>query len=153
MFPTEMKLEDFTLSITQEVQVDAPLAVTFEALLEQIGPANEKPDGVAMPMTIEAWPGGRWYRDLGEGNGHFWANVQAIKRPTLLEFAGPLFASYPLVSNVQYRLSEKDGGTLITFRHTALGFMQEDQRAGVQTGWAWMLERTRRRAEQRQSTK
>jgi hypothetical protein len=153
MFPTEMKLEDFTLSITQEVQVDAPLAVTFEALLEQIGPANEKPDGVAMPMTIEPWPGGRWYRDLGEGNGHFWANVQAIKRPTLLEFAGPLFASYPLVSNVQYRLSEKDGGTLITFRHTALGFMQEDQRAGVQTGWAWMLERTRRRAEGRQSAK
>jgi hypothetical protein len=153
MVTTEMKLEDFTLSITQEVQVDAPLAVTFEALLEQIGPANEKPDGVAMPMTIEAWPGGRWYRDLGEGNGHFWANVQAIKRPTLLEFAGPLFASYPLVSNVQYRLSEKDGGTLITFRHTALGFMQEDQRAGVQTGWAWMLERTRRRAEHRQSTK
>lgn len=153
MFPTEMKLEDFTLSITQEVQVDAPLAVTFEALLEQIGPANEKPDGVAMPMTIEAWPGGRWYRDLGEGNGHFWASVQAIKRPTLLEFAGPLFASYPLVSNVQYRLSEKDGGTLITFRHTALGFMQEDQRAGVETGWAWMLERTRRRAEGRQSAK
>ena len=153
MFTTEMKLEDFTLSITQEVQVDAPLAVTFEALLEQIGPANEKPDGVAMPMTIEPWPGGRWYRDLGEGNGHFWANVQAIKRPTLLEFAGPLFASYPLVSNVQYRLSEKDGGTLITFRHTALGFMQEDQRAGVETGWAWMLERTRRRAEHRQSTK
>jgi hypothetical protein len=153
MFTTEMKLEDFTLSITQEVQVNAPLAVTFEALLEQIGPANEKPDGVAMPMTIEPWPGGRWYRDLGEGNGHFWANVQAIKRPTLLEFAGPLFASYPLVSNVQYRLSEKDGGTLITFRHTALGFMQEDQRAGVQTGWAWMLERTRRRAEGRQSAK
>lgn len=153
MFPTELKLEDFTLSITQEVQVNAPLAVTFEALLEQIGPANEKPDGVPMPMTIEAWPGGRWYRDLGEGNGHFWANVQAIKRPTLLEFAGPLFASYPLVSNVQYRLSEKNGGTLITFRHTALGFTQEDQRAGVQTGWAWMLERTRRRAEGWQSAK
>ena len=147
MFPTEMKLEDFTLNLTQEVQVDAPLAVTFEALLEQIGPANERPDGVAMPMTIEAWPGGRWYRDLGDGNGHSWANVQAIKRPTLLEFAGPLFASYPLVSNVQYRLSEKEGGTLITFRHTALGFMQEDQRAGVHTGWAWMLERTRKAAE------
>jgi Activator of Hsp90 ATPase homolog 1-like protein len=149
MFPTELKLEDFTLIVTQEVQVNAPVDVTFEALLEQIGAENERPDGVPMPMVIEPWPGGRWYRDLGDGNGHFWANVQAIKRPTLLEFAGPLFASYPLVSNVQYRLSEKDGGTLITFRHTALGFMQEEQRAGVQSGWNWMLERTRKAAEGR----
>ena len=66
-----------------------------------------------MPMKIEPWPGGRWYRDLGDGNGHFWGNVQAIKRPTLLEITGPLFMSYPVVSNVQYRLSEVDGGTLI----------------------------------------
>ena len=65
-------------------------------------------------MKIEPWPGGRWYRDLGDNNGHFWGHVQAIKRPTLLEITGPLFASYPFVSNVQYRLSEKDGGTLIS---------------------------------------
>ena len=48
-----------------------------------------------MPMKLEAWPGGRWYRDLGDGNGHYWGTVQAIKRPTLLEFCGPLFASVP----------------------------------------------------------
>jgi uncharacterized protein YndB with AHSA1/START domain len=149
MIPTEMKMEDFTLNIAQEVHVDAPLDTTFEALLEQIGPANEKPDGVPMPMVIEAWPGGRWYRDLGNGNGHFWANVQAIKKPTLLEFCGPLFASSPFVSNVQYRLSEKDGGTLIVFRHTALGYLPDEQRKGVHSGWAWMLERTRKAAEAR----
>ena len=91
---------------------------TFAALLEQLGPGNETPDGKSLNMKIEPWPGGRWYRDLGDGNGHFWAHVQAIKRPTLLEFAGPLFASFPFVSNVQYRLSEVDGGTLIAFRHT-----------------------------------
>ena len=48
-----------------------------------------------MPMNIEPWPGGRWFRDLGNNNGHFWGNVQAIKRPTLLEITGPLFASLP----------------------------------------------------------
>ncbi len=48
-----------------------------------------------MPMKIEPWPGGRWYRDLGDNNGHFWGHVQAIKRPTLLEITGPLLASYP----------------------------------------------------------
>jgi uncharacterized protein YndB with AHSA1/START domain len=98
-------------------------------------------------MKIEPWPGGRWYRDLGDGNGHFWAHVQAIKRPTLLEFAGPLFASFPMLSNVQYRLSEVDGGTLIAFRHTALGFVSDEHKAGMNKGWTSMNERVRKHAE------
>ena len=65
-------------------------------------------------MTIEPWPGGRWFRDLGDNNGHFWGVVQAIKRPTLLEITGPLFMSAPVMSNLQYRLTPVDGGTLIT---------------------------------------
>jgi uncharacterized protein YndB with AHSA1/START domain len=100
-----------------------------------------------MPMKLEAWPGGRWYRDLGGNNGHFWGVVQAIKRPTLLEITGPLFMSYPVVSNVQYRLSEKDGGTLLTFNHTALGLILEDHRRGVSKGWSFIHEAVRKRAE------
>jgi hypothetical protein len=149
MTTTALSLENLTLTINQEIHVNASLDVTFDALLEQIGPQNSRPDGVAMPMVIEPWPGGRWYRDLGGNNGHLWAHVQAIKRPTLLEFSGPLFASYPFVSNVQYRLTEVDGGTRIDFRHTALGFIQDDHRGGVNKGWAWMLERTRKAAEAR----
>ncbi|MGO8790930.1 MAG: SRPBCC family protein [Terriglobia bacterium] len=140
-------IEDLTLNISQEVHVHASLDKTFAAMLDQIGPHNEVEDGKPMPMKIEPWPGGRWYRDLGGDNGHLWGHVQAIKRPTLLEISGPLFASYPFVSNVQYRLTEVEGGTLITFRHTALGFIQEDHRAGVSKGWASILERIRKRAE------
>jgi hypothetical protein len=147
MTTTALSPENLTLTINQEIHVNASLDVTFDALLEQIGPLNSRPDGVAMPMVIEPWPGGRWYRDLGDNNGHLWAHVQAIKRPTLLEFSGPLFASYPLVSNVQYRLSEANGGTKIAFRHTALGFIQDDHKGGVNQGWNWMLERTRKAAE------
>jgi hypothetical protein len=149
MSPTLQTIEDLTLTINQEIVVNASLEVTFEALLEQIGPRNERADGVPMPMVIEPWPGGRWYRDLGDGNGHLWAHVQAIKRPTLLEFSGPLFASYPFVSNVQYRLTEAEGVTRIAFRHSALGFIQDDHRGGVVQGWASMLERTRKAAEAR----
>jgi activator of Hsp90 ATPase-like protein len=149
MSTTAMSVENLILSITQEIQVNATLEVTFDALLEQIGPRNERADGVPMPMVIEPWPGGRWYRDLGDGNGHLWAHVQAIKRPTLLEFSGPLFASYPFVSNVQYRLTEAGGVTRIAFRHSALGFIQDDHRDGVSKGWASMLERTRKAAEAR----
>jgi hypothetical protein len=149
MTTAALSLENLTLTINQEIHVNASLDVTFDALLEQIGPQNSRPDGVAMPMVIEPWPGGRWYRDLGGNNGHLWAHVQAIKRPTLLEFSGPLFASYPFVSNVQYRLTEVEGATRIDFRHTALGFIQDDHRGGVNKGWAWMLERTRKAAEAR----
>jgi hypothetical protein len=141
-------IEKLTLNITQKIHVRAALEVTFAALLEQLGPGNDTPDGKAMPMKIEAWPGGRWFRDLGDGNGHFWGQVQAIKRPTLLEITGPLFMSYPVVSNLQYRLSEEDGGTLIKFHHTALGLIQDDHRQGVEKGWTHMHNRVRERAEE-----
>ena len=147
MIQTAQSIENLTLNITQEIHVRAPLDVTFETLLEELGPHNEVMDGTPMPMKIEPWPGGRWYRELGNNNGHFWGNVQAIKRPTLLEISGPLFMSYPVVSNLQYRLSEADGGTLIKFRHAALGLIQEDHRKGVSTGWAHIHERVRKQAE------
>jgi uncharacterized protein YndB with AHSA1/START domain len=147
MIPTEQTLEDMTFTLKQEIHVKAPLDVTFAALLEQLGPGNETPDGTSLRLKIEPWPGGRWYRDMGDDNGHFWANVQAIKRPTLLEFAGPLFASFPLVNNVQYRLSEVDGGTLITFKHTAMGMLTSENKMEMPKGWGSMHERVRQHAE------
>lgn len=145
--PATMTIENMTLEIKQEIHVNASVEVTFAALLEQIGPSNERGPGDPMPMIIEPWPGGRWYRDLGNDNGHLWGHVQAIKRPTLVEICGPLFASYPFLSNVQYRLKEVEGGTLIAFRHSALGFIQDDHRGGVSKGWASILDRIRERAE------
>lgn len=146
MIAAEAGIENLTTTITQEIQVRASLEVTFAALLEQLGPGNETPEG-PMPMKIEAWPGGRWFRDLGENNGHFWGNVQAIKRPTLLEITGPLFMSYAAVSNLQYRLSEKDGGTLIKFHHIALGVIPEEHKQGMGKGWKHIHDRVRVRAE------
>ena len=100
-----------------------------------------------MPMKLEAKPGGRWYRDLGDDDGHLWGHVQAIKRPTLLEIAGPLFMSYAVVSNLQYRLTEADGGTLVTFTHSAMGLIPEDHRTGLASGWRPLLERIRKTTE------
>jgi len=140
-------IESLSLVVTQEVHVRATLDHTFAALLEQIGPHNDTPEGNAMPMKIEPWPGGRWYRDLGDNNGHLWGHVQAIKRPTLLEITGPLFMSYGVVSNPQYRLSEADSGTLIRFHHKAFGLIQEDHRQNVGRGWSHMISRIRARAE------
>ena len=140
-------LDNLTLNITQDVHVRASLEATFDALLEQIGPANETPDGKPLPMAIEPRPGGRWFRDLGNGDGHFWGHVQAIKRPSLLEITGPLFMSAPVISNLQYRLKQVDDGTLIAFRHSAFGFVPEEHRDGVARGWAPLLDRIKKQAE------
>ncbi|MGC1967541.1 MAG: SRPBCC domain-containing protein [Candidatus Acidiferrales bacterium] len=143
----ETLADSLTININQEIRVRASLDTTFAALLEQMGPHNETPEGNPLPMKIEAWPGGRWYRDLGNSNGHFWGVVQAIKRPTLLEIHGPLFMSFAAVSNLQYRLSETNGVTLITFRHNVLGIFPDELREKMGVGWNWILERTRKRAE------
>ena len=141
-------IENLSINITQDTHVRASLAATFAALLEEMGPSNQGQPGVPMPMTLEPWPGGRWFRDLGDGNGHHWGHVQAIKRPTLLEISGPLMMSFAAVSNVQYRLKEVDGGTLITLRHTALALFPPDGfRESVGHGWTMMLDRIRRRVE------
>jgi hypothetical protein len=140
-------IENLTLSVSQEMHIRASLTATFAALLEQMGPANEGHEGKPLPMTLEPWPGGRWFRDLGDRNGHFWGHVQAIKRPTLLEITGPLMMSSPVISNVQYRLTESEGGTLITLRHTALGLIPDGYREGLSVGWTQMLEGVRRRTE------
>jgi len=140
-------LEELSLSITEETHVRAPLAATFAALLEEMGPSNEGRPGTPMPMTLEPWPGGRWFRDLGDGNGHLWGHVQAIKRPTLLEIAGPLMMSFAVSSNLQYRLKETGDGTSITLTHTALGLFPDGYREALSQGWPLMFDRIRRRVE------
>ena len=146
MISTATRIEDLTLSIIEEIHVRAPLEITFAALLEQLGPYNQVAEDRPLPMKLEPWPGGRWYRDLGDNNGHFWGHVQAIKRPTLLEICGPLIMSYPVANNIQYRLSEVEGGTLIKFHHTALGLIREDDRQ-VSSGWSFNHGRLKARVE------
>ena len=140
-------LDNLTLTVKDEVLVNATLERTFDSLIANVGRLNETPDGKPFPMTLEAWPGGRWFRDLGGDNGHLWGHVQAIKRPTLLEIYGPLFMSFPVTSNIQYRLKEVDGGTLIVFHHLAIGVIPDEYRQGVGRGWKHILDRTRREAE------
>ncbi len=134
------------LEIVKEEEIAAPMDVVFETILEQMGPLNEREPGEPMPMKLEAWPGGRWFRDLGNGAGHWWGTVQAIKAPSLIEIYGPLFMSYPAASNVQYRLKEENGVTKLKFTHRAMAWIAfdpqiQDQWSNVQRGWGALIER------------
>ena len=141
-----------SLEIVKEEEIAAPIAVVFETILEQMGPRNEAPGAGPMPMKLEAWPGGRWYRDLGNGAGHYWGNVQAIKPPSLLEICGPLFISYPALSNVQYRLTEENGITRLKFTHRAMAQISHDGQiqegwSHIEGGWSNLIERIRSAAQ------
>jgi uncharacterized protein YndB with AHSA1/START domain len=127
--------------IVKDEEIAAPIEIVFETILEQMGPQNSTPEK-PMPMVLEAWPGGRWFRDLGNNTGHFWGTVQAIKTPSLLEISGPLFMSMPAVSNLQYRLTEENGVTRMRFVHRAMGWVGEQER-GVDAGWSHMIDRIR----------
>lgn len=136
-----------TLDIRSEVMIAASLDVAFEAMLEEMGPAGQMPDGTLFPMKLEPWPGGRWFRDLGPGVGHLWGHVQVIKPPKLLEVCGPLFMSYPAYSHVQYRLTPSGSSTRLALVHRAMGLIPEDHLQGVSEGWNYSLRRVREIAE------
>lgn len=129
------------ISILKEAEIAAPIAIAFEAILEELGPGGEMPGGKPFPMTIEPWPGGRWYRDLGDNSGHLWGHVQVIKPPALLELCGPMFMSFPGVNHVQYRLTADGGVTRLKLTHQAMGPIPDEVREGVGQGWEHGLKR------------
>ncbi len=126
--------------------------MVFETLLEHLGPLNETGEASPLPMKLEPWPGGRWYRDLGNNAGHLWGHVQVIKPPTLLEICGPLFMSYPAISHLQYRLTAESGVTRLTLAHRAIGQITPDHREGVGRGWSHTLGKVREGAERRKDS-
>ncbi len=132
-----------TITIVRESEIAAPIEIAFEAMLEEIGPNGEMPDGKPFPMVVEQWPGGRWYRDLGNKTGHLWGHVQVIKPPTLLELSGPMFMSFPSANHVQYRFTSEGAGTRLKFTHRAMGPIPEQIRENVGSGWDNKVNRIR----------
>jgi uncharacterized protein YndB with AHSA1/START domain len=137
----EPGLEVQTFEFTRVVEIDAPPGVTFEAVLAEVGPESQMPDGKPFPFKLEPWPGGRWYRDLGNNSGHLWGHVQVIKPPTLLELCGPMMVSYPATNHVQYRLTAQGERTRLQLTHRASGLMPKGYFDDMDEGWEYGLKR------------
>jgi uncharacterized protein YndB with AHSA1/START domain len=135
--------------IGKEIEISAPIDIAFEAVLDQLGPEGQMPGGKPFPMKIEPWPGGRWYRDLGNNSGHLWGHVQVIKPPTLLEICGPLMMSCPAINHLQYRLKAEGGVTRLAFLHRGMGLILPELRDGLPQGWTYWLERIGELAERK----
>jgi uncharacterized protein YndB with AHSA1/START domain len=142
-----------TMEIRKEEIIEAPIEIAFQAVLDELGSEGAGPDGKPMSFKLEAWPGGRWYRDLGNNKGHFWGHVQVIKPPALLELCGPMPMSYPAINHLQYRLTSEGGGTRLTFTHKAMGLIPQEHREGMPKGWEQWMGQIRQRAERLAKTK
>ena len=154
MMPATMEQDTVqTLEIRKEVEINAPIEIAFEAMLEELGPEAQMPDGKPLALKIEPWPGGRWYRDLGNNVGHFWGHVQVIKPPTLLEICGPMAMSYAAANHIQYRLKAEGRATRLTLHHRAIGLIPQEHRDGMPEGWEQWIGNIRDRAERRVATR
>jgi len=135
-----MTIEDLTLDTTQSLDIQADIGDVFRSLLHRLGEGNTNPQGEPLQMTLEQWPGGRWFRDRGNGIGHLWGHVQVIKPPVLVELSGPLFMSYPALNHIEVKLEQRPGGTRLEFRHRAIGLLDAAHRKGVTAGWKHILD-------------
>ncbi|AMV31537.1 hypothetical protein VN12_05420 [Pirellula sp. SH-Sr6A] len=135
-----------TSVIERVVEIDAPIEFAFAAILDQLGRDCEMPGGKAFPMHLETWPGGRWFRDLGDNTGHLWGHVQVIKPPTLIEITGPLMMSYAAINHLSYRLSKEGMASKLIFRHQAAGLLNTEHLDGLSLGWEYWIDRVRKLA-------
>ena len=139
--------DDLTLDVIQTIEIATAVGDVYQALIRRLTDENSTPDNKLLPMVLEQWPGGRWFRDLGNGQGHLWGFVQVIKPPTLIEIQGPLFMSYPVAGHIQFRLTQISGGTELYLRHRALGQVEEEHRQGVAHGWEHFVNGVKQLAE------
>jgi hypothetical protein len=85
MVATAEAISQLSIQAAKSIEIDAPLEAAFEELLEQIGPANVTLDGTPMPMKAEPWPCGRWFRNLGQEDGHSGDRCRRSKGPSFLK--------------------------------------------------------------------
>jgi len=140
-------LDDFIVNIDQTIEIKAAPGDVFEGLIARICELHGDEGKPPLKLSLERWPGGRWFRDLEGGTGHLWGFVQAIKPPTLLELFGPMFMSYPVAGHMIIRLSPITGGTKLVFQNQVFGPVPPEVREGLGEGWGDMLKRLKQDAE------
>ena len=143
-----LTFEQAVIDFQQEIEIKAAPGDVFEGMLHRLSDEHVagSPDH-PLPLTLERWAGGRWFRDLGDGSGHLWGFVQSIKPPTLVELFGPMFMSYPVMGHMIIRFQPEPEGTRLSFKYSAFGLIQDDHREGIQQGFAAMLADMQRRFE------
>lgn len=154
---TTLTTADHTLEIIKTTPIHASPQIIWNAMLQQITAGMEDHGVGPMNLRLEPFPGGRYYRDLGNNTGHLWAYVQVIKPPTLLELYGPLFMSFPAINHVTYRITPantpttppSDAHSVLAITHRAFGLIPAEHRNDIDSGWQHELDQIKQSAEKR----
>ena len=128
--------------IERSIDINATPEVIFDAILQDMASIVDG-QGKVMKFVLEAFPGGRWYRDLGNNAGHFWGHVQVIKPPTLIEVYGPLMVSSAAISHVAYRVTSDNGVNRLKITHKIFGDFDPKLPGMVGSGWQQCVDRVK----------
>lgn len=142
-----MTVDDLILDVEQHTDVKAAPEKAFAAVLHRLGKGNTNLENQSLQLQLEEKPGGRWFRDRGNGVGHLWGFVQVIKAPALLELSGPMFMSYPATNHVEVKVEPVAGGSRVSLRHRAIGLIDPEHRKNVGRGWSHMLNNVKKDCE------
>jgi len=132
--------EQFRATIERSIEIDASPEAIFESILEDMQSIPGS-DGKTMNLKLEPFPGGRWFRDLGNNAGHLWGHVQVIKPPTLIEVYGPLMISSAAISHVAWRIKPQGDVHRLTITHKLFGDFDPSIPQNVGGGWQMVIDR------------
>ncbi len=139
--------DSYLMDVEQTIDIDAAPGDVFQAVIDKMTRLSTGVEGEPLPLSLEQWPGGRWFRDLGNGTGHLWGFVQSIKPPTLIEVCGPMFMSYAVAGNLIIRVKEISGGASVSLRHQVFGSFPDEYREGLARGWVQFVQDVKKNSE------
>ncbi len=134
-----------TLDIQLEVEIAARPDAVWRSLTRDIGewwPAKFYVGTAPKRFALESHVGGRVFEDWGDGEGSLFGTVTAFEKDRLLQWAGDMSADFggPARSVTTFRLKTgRDGTTLLSFRDTPFGLLNDMAVEGLEQGWRWLL--------------
>ena len=128
------------LDYSMEITIGAPPDAVLDAIVKDVNTWFVNPEnGETMGFELEARPGGRFFRDLGNDAGHLWGFVQVFKPGSLLELIGPMWFESPVQNFIRFKVEEHAGATRLSFIHRAVGPIDDDTKGRIQQGWTHLL--------------
>lgn len=128
-----------------EIEIQAAPAKVWQALTENIGqwwPADFYAGGEAGERSyhLEARPGGRMYESWNAGGGVLWGTVVVVDPEKSLQVVGYETPDWggPRQWFGSWLLTEKAGGTLVTFSESAIGKVTDTSVESKTKGWNFL---------------
>lgn len=128
--------ESRVVHIEDEIRIGAPASRVFGAMVGEIGMWFWRgEEGTDPPAKLEAWAGGRFFREWGEGNTELFATVGLIKKDRQLRLLGSIGGRHAIASVADLVLEEEGDETLVRVTHRVSGEVTDAEVGDYESGW------------------